>query len=109
VVGRYLWVPFHRIRRLDIEPATDLRDLVWVPAHFEWVNGGEAVGLVPTRYPGTESAESDALRLARRTEWDEVAPDTFHGIGQRMLATDGGEVALLDVARIDFGARDAGA
>lgn len=109
VVGRYLWVPFHRIRRLDIEPATDLRDLVWAPAHFEWVNGGEAVGLVPTRYPGTEAAESDALRLARRTEWDEVAPDTFHGVGQRMLATDRGEVALLDVARIDFDAPDAGA
>jgi len=102
VLGRYMWVPVHRIRRIDIEPPADLRDLVWAPAHFEWANGGEAVGLIPTRYPGTESAEDDGLRLARRTEWQEVAPGTFHGLGQRMWSTDAGELALLELRRIEF-------
>ena len=61
---------------------TDLRDLVWTPAHFEWVNGGEIVGFVPTRYPGTEASEDDALRRAARTEWRDTGADTWAGLGQ---------------------------
>ncbi len=102
VLGRYVWIPLQRIRRLDLEPVEDLRDLVWAPAHFTWDNGGEEVGLVPTRYPGSEAATDDALRLARRTEWLEVAPGQFHGLGQRMLATDAGEYPLLDLRRVEL-------
>src|SRR5262245_15055861 len=72
VLGRYWWIPFQRVRRMHVEPPTDLRDLVWTPVHFEWANGGEGLGLVPTRYPGSESAPDDALRLARRTDWQAV-------------------------------------
>jgi len=107
VLGRYLWIPMSRIRRLDIEAPSDLRDLVWAPAHFEWANGGEGVGLVPTRYPGTEACEDDELRLAKKTEWQEMAPDTFHGLGQRMLATDAGDYSLLEIRRIDLDAAPA--
>jgi type VI secretion system protein ImpE len=102
VLGRYMWIPLHRIRRIDVEPPADLRDLVWAPAHFEWANGGEEVGLIPTRYPGTEAAEDDALRLAHRTEWQEVAPGTFFGLGQRLLSTDRGEFGLLEAGRIEL-------
>lgn len=102
VLGRYWWIPMHRIRRLHVEPPTDLRDLVWTAVHFEWANGGESWGLVPTRYPGSESSEDDALRLAGRTEWREVAADAFYGLGQRMFATDTTECAILDLRRVDF-------
>lgn len=100
VQGRYTWVPFERIREIRLEKPEDLRDLVWTPAQFVWANGGEAVGLVPTRYPGTETAEDGLLLLARRTEWKEAGESTFLGSGQRMLATDAGEHSLLDVRRI---------
>jgi len=102
VLGRYMWIPIHRIRRIDIEPPADLRDLVWAPAHFTWANGGEEVGLVPTRYPGTEACEDDGLRLAHRTEWQEVHADTFFGLGQRLLSTDAGEFGLLEAGRIEL-------
>jgi type VI secretion system protein ImpE len=102
VLGRYWWIPLSRIRRIDVERPTDLRDLVWIPAHFEWANGGEGLGLVPSRYPGSESAADDALRMARRTEWTEVRDGVYHGLGQRMLATNAGEHPLLEVARIDL-------
>jgi type VI secretion system protein ImpE len=98
--GRYYWIPLHRIRRIDVEPPEDLRDFVWAPAHFEWTNGGELVGLIPTRYPGSEAAEDSAVRLARKTEWTELSDQTFIGLGQRMLATDNGETALLDVRQL---------
>ena len=101
VDGKYYWVPFHRLRTLDIEPPTDLRDQVWMPAHFVWTNGGESYGFVPTRYPGSERAEDPALALAKRTEWQEN--DTwFLGLGQRMLTTDAAEFALMDIRQIEF-------
>lgn len=102
MLGRYMWIPLQRIRRIDVEPPADLRDLVWAPAHFEWANGGEEVGLIPTRYPGTESAEDDALRLAGRTEWQEVVEGTYFGLGQRLLSTDQGEFGLLEAGRIEL-------
>jgi len=102
--GSYYWVPLSRIQHLKLEAPEDLRDLVWMPAQFTWANGGEAVGLVPVRYPGTELESDDALRLSRKTVWVEPAPDVFHGFGQRLLATDADEFALLDVRDIEIAA-----
>ena len=100
--GRYFWVPFQQVRAIQITAATDLRDLVWLPAHFTWVNGGEAFGLIPSRYPGSEHAQDSSVQLARKTEWIELAAGVVQGSGQRMLATDQGEYPLLDVHRVTF-------
>jgi len=100
--GRYYWVPFARLSRIDIEAPADLRDVVWMPAHLVFANGGDAVAVIPTRYPGSESAADPRVRLARQTEWREVAPDLFHGLGQRQWTTDAGEKALMDVRTVVF-------
>ncbi|MGD8375462.1 MAG: type VI secretion system accessory protein TagJ [Acidobacteriota bacterium] len=102
VNGRYYWVPFHRIRRIEIEEPGDLRDVVWMPAQFRWANGGETVGLIPTRYPGSERAKRSEIRLARVTEWLDQGENGFFGLGQRMLATDAGEYPLMDIRAIDL-------
>ncbi|MCK9608375.1 MAG: virulence protein SciE type [Methylomonas sp.] len=102
VNGRYYWIPFNRIAKIEIEAPADLRDLVWLPAQFTWTNGGSAFGLIPSRYPGTEKAEDAALRLARKTEWHEPAAGHYHGLGQRILITDNGEHALLDTRELIF-------
>ncbi len=98
--GQYFWVPFHHIQKIIVEEPVDLRDLVWMPAYFVWANGGESVGLIPARYPDSENSEDDALCLARKTEWQECADDTYLGYGQRMLATDTGEYPLMDIRAI---------
>ena len=100
--GRYYWVPVERIRSLALEPPTALRDVVWMPGQLVLANGGEAAALLPVRYPGSESDADSQIRLARKTEWDEVSPETFQGRGQRMFATDAGEYALLNVRRIEL-------
>lgn len=100
VHGRYYWVPFNQIRTLSIEPPTDLRDVVWAPAQFTWVNEGEAVGFVPARYAGTHACEDAALRLGRRTDWREEAEGVYRGLGQRMLATDAGEYPLFEIREV---------
>src|SRR5215470_9990649 len=84
--GKYYWVPFERIRSIALEVPSDLRDFLWMPA----------------RYPGSESSPDGLIQLGRKTEWEETAPETFHGRGQRMLATNADEYALLNVRLIEL-------
>jgi type VI secretion system protein ImpE len=103
--GRYYWIPFERLTKVDLEAPTDLRDVVWTAAHFEFSNGGEAVGLIPTRYAGSETANDGQLRLARKTVWIEVSPDVFTGQGQRQFSTDAGDHPVMDIRSIAFGSQ----
>lgn len=103
VDGKYVWVPFENLARLTIEPPSDLRDMVWAAAHFHFVNGGDTVALIPSRYPGSEASDDPAIRMARKTTWREVGDDTFIGLGQRMWATDAGEYSILDTREIALG------
>lgn len=105
--GRYYWVPFSRLRKVVIDAPEDLRDLVWMPAHFEFDDGGDTVALIPTRYPGSEVSENTQIVLARTTVWNEKAPGVYHGLGQRLIATDSGEKALMDIREILFDATPA--
>ena len=100
--GQYYWVPFERIRSVALEAPSDLRDFLWMPAHLGLVNGGDTAALLPARYPGSESSSDGLIRLGRKTEWKEVAPETFHGRGQRMLTTDAEEYPLLNVRLIEL-------
>jgi type VI secretion system protein ImpE len=98
--GRYYWIPFARLSRIDIEAPVDLRDVAWMPAHFQFANGGEAVAVIPTRYPGSESSPDPQLCLARKTIWQEVRPGVFEGLGQRLFATNDKDYPLFEVRSI---------
>jgi len=100
--GRYCWIPFCRIRRIHMEPPSDLRDLVWMPAQLLWTNGGEASGHIPTRYSQTETSPDNQLRLARKTEWTDREDGYLVGLGQRTFATDAAEYSLLECRNIDI-------
>ena len=102
VNGRYFWIPMARVARIELEAPSDLRDTVWTPASFTWTNGAQTIGLIPTRYPDTVASGDDGLLLARRTEWIDGGVHAGRGLGQRMLATDAGEYALMDVRVIAF-------
>jgi type VI secretion system protein ImpE len=102
--GRYYWVPFSRLASLTIEAPEDLRDMVWMPAHLQFENGGEMVGLIPTRYPDSENSEDGLIALARKTEWREVSPGTHYGLGQRIIATDAMDVPLMELRTLVVGA-----
>lgn len=100
--GKYYWIPFCRIQKIQTEAPSDLRDLVWMPARFTWSNGGEAVGHIPSRYPGTDESGDGALRLARKTQWQQRESETYLGLGQRILATDADEYPLLECRTIEM-------
>lgn len=100
VNGRYYWAPFQQIRAISIPQVTDLRDLVWLPAQFTWINEGQAYGLIPTRYPDSEKAQDPSIQLARKTEWLKLADGIYQGLGQRMFTTDQDEYPLLDIRKV---------
>lgn len=103
VNGRYYWIPFSNISEIRIEAPADLRDTVWTPCQFIWSNGGDAVGVIPTRYPASESSEDDLIRLARKTDWQEQPDGPPQGLGQRLFAIDSGDLPIMDtrLIRID--------
>jgi len=107
--GRYYWVPFSRLSKVTIETPEDLRDVVWMPAHLQFENGGESVALIPTRYPGSEATGDGSIALARKTVWNEVAPDVHHGLGQRIIATDAGDVPLMEIRSLSINRQADGA
>ena len=100
VEHKYFWIPFPRIKAVRVEEPKALRNMVWAEAQFTWANGGQAPGLIPSRYVGSESAGDDLLRLGRRTDWAEPADGHSIGTGQRMLVTDAKEYPLLEVRSI---------
>lgn len=106
--GRYYWIPMSNLAQIEFDKPADLRDLVWTPSKLILANGGEKVALVPTRYPGSESDADPTIRLARRTDWTEIAESVFTGRGQRLFATDIGDFPILELRRVTFGAGSAG-
>lgn len=105
--GRYYWLPFDCLQRVEMEQPADLRDVIWMPARLVFSNGGDSVALIPSRYPGTRESGDPSLRLSRRTEWIEAGAGAYFGLGQRILATDAGEYPLLDIREIVFSESEA--
>lgn len=102
--GRYYWIPFERLSKIEIEKPADLRDIAWLPVTLTFTNGGQSVAFVPTRYPGSEQASDPRLVLARSTEWSQPGAGPQRGIGQRLLATDEAEFPIMDVRSIELDA-----
>ena len=102
VNGKYYWIPFSRLSSIKIEDPVDLRDRVWLPANLSFANGGEAIAMIPTRYPGTQASEDGAILMATKTNWLDLGHERFAGWGQRVLVTDQGEHDMLSVRLIEL-------
>jgi type VI secretion system protein ImpE len=100
--GRYFWLPFAQISQITFDPPTDLRDAVWTAANIRLANEGSVVAFLPTRYPLSGQKGQPAEKLSRATSWTDAGAETFVGLGQKLLSTDQGDVALLDARVIRF-------
>ena len=104
VEGRYSWLPIQHLARLELDAPSELRDVLWMPARFFLTNGGQVPGFLAARYPFLPDHplnDDPLILLGRKTEW--VEQDGLQiGLGQRLLATDTADFALLDVRRIEL-------
>ena len=104
VNGRYVWAPFAALHSITMDAPADLRDRVWMPARVLWSNGGSDPALIPTRYPGSAESDDPRHRLSAATDWRMAGARVLGGLGQRLLATDTGDCALMDLRELTIGA-----
>ncbi|MFT6458147.1 type VI secretion system accessory protein TagJ [Pseudophaeobacter arcticus] len=103
--GRYFWLPFAQIQSLEIDEPSDLRDTVWMAGTLTLANEGALAVLIPTRYPGSETAEAGA-KLARMTNWQDLGGGAYIGFGQRLLTIGEQDFPLMDIRQLKIGAQD---
>lgn len=89
--GRYLWLPFERIRKLEIRPPKTQIDLLWAKAELEDTDDNQATVHIPVLYEGSHEHADPLVRLGRSTEWIDQHDVAFRGAGQRLLLTVQGE------------------
>lgn len=102
IAGRWGLLPLDAVSSIKTEGPKDLRDVVWLPVEIAFKSGQSVAGFLPTRYPGSETAENADLRLARSTDWQD-SPAGQIGLGQHLLALSGGEErGVLEMRRLTF-------
>jgi type VI secretion system protein ImpE len=104
--GAYLWIPFEHISSVEIQPPARLRDLLWIPAllHTGPAFKGRELGevLLPVLTPLAWKHPNGAVRLGRRTEWQEMPDGHTLPAGQKMFLADEEEHPILEVRRLQF-------
>jgi type VI secretion system protein ImpE len=98
----YYWMALEHVRSLKAQKPSDLRDMVWMPAELELVNGGQISAFLFVRYPGSEQSAEAGVRLSRQTVWEESAEGAQIGFGQRLLATEEDDQPLLELRELVF-------
>jgi len=107
VNGHYYWLPFSLISEMQFQPPASVTDLVWRHTLVRLVDGSEQVCQIPLRYPFDAQA-SDAVRLAKVTEWHSEDDLTFIGSGQKAWLDEEQQFPLLNLTRLVFGEAESG-
>jgi len=102
VKDKYAWLPFEQIKRFEILPPKQLRDMLWASARIEALDGTIGEVYVPTLYPGTSDSDNNQLRLGRMTDWKEVGEDLCNGVGLRLFLVDGQDRTLFEAKSVEF-------
>ncbi len=100
--GKYFWIPWERIERMEMRPVETPFDLLWRPTHMEVRGGPDGEVFIPVLYVGSHLESDNALRLGRGTDWRGEEQALVRGIGQRMLLVGDEDRSLLDVGEIVF-------
>src|SRR5688572_3566966 len=98
----YVWLPFETVASIDFFKPKTLRELYWIQAEVELVNGLKGEMFFPALYSGTWKSENDLVRLGRMTDWRDVGDEVFVGEGTKMFWMDGRDKSLLNINSIEF-------
>jgi type VI secretion system protein ImpE len=102
VKDKYVWLPFEQIKRFDISPPKELRDMLWASARIEALDGTVGEVYVPTLYPGTAESDDSQIRMGRMTDWKQVAEELYRAVGLRLFLVDGQDKSLFEAKSVEF-------
>lgn len=100
--GKYFWIPWERIERIEMRPVETPFDLLWRPTHMEVRGGPDGEVFIPVLYANSHKESDNALRLGRGTDWRGEEQALVRGISQRMLLVGEEDKSLLDIGTIEF-------
>jgi len=100
--GKYSWLPFEQIKRIEVVPPRNLRDLLWTNARIEAADGTVAEVFLPTLYFDSSAHANDQVKLGRMTEWKAVGPALDLAAGLRLFIADNDEKTVLEMGSIEF-------
>lgn len=102
----YVWVPFEQIVKITFNEPKTLRDLFWMQAKLETLNGTNGEVMIPSLYAGSYKNSNDQVRLGRMTDWREMGEDIYGGEGLKLFWIDGADKPIFEVKKIELNQAD---
>ena len=98
----YVWLPFENVLTINFIKPKTLRELYWIQAEVEMVNGLQGEMFFPALYSGSWKSDNDQVRLGRMTDWRDLGSEVFVGEGTKLFWMDGRDKSILDINSIKF-------
>lgn len=98
----YMWIPFEQIQKIELFKPKSLRDLYWIQANVELINGTSGEMFLPALYANSWKSPNDQVRLGRMTDWRSMGSDVYLGEGMKLFWMDGKDRSILDLQTIEF-------
>jgi type VI secretion system protein ImpE len=106
IAGSYTWIPIAYLRKVEIEPPVNLRDLMWARARIETTPEfrlqelGEV--LIPALCPLSSRHPEETVQLGRETAWEQDSTYDAVPFGAKMMLVDGADVPLLSIRSLEW-------
>lgn len=104
--GDYLWISFHDIASVRVDPPKRLRDLLWIPAMvttgpaFQSRELGEI--MIPAMAPLSWQHPDEEVQLGRVSEWCEDETGVVAPYGLKCILVDGEEVPVVEIRELEI-------
>ncbi|ARD22742.1 MULTISPECIES: type VI secretion system accessory protein TagJ [Shewanella] len=95
--GYYYLAQLSEIEYINFQPVSSLVETVWRRVDLAIKNGPSGEAHIPLVYG---NSETDAQKLGRETDWQEVATDVMTGKGLKMWFADDNALPLNQVTKI---------
>ncbi len=102
VKDSYAWIPFEQVVKVNFFEPKSLRDLYWIQAEVEMINGTKGEMFLPSLYVNSHKSADPQIRLGRMTDWIELGNDLYAGEGTRVFWMDGEYKAMPDIRSLEF-------
>ena len=98
--GKYYWIAFDRLRRVELDAPDEAIDRVWQPCQFVFSSGGSKKGFIPIRYPGTPADTDPAVIMGAAARSVPLGVDFEMLLGGRVFNTDAASYPLTQLRSI---------
>ncbi|MEZ5306135.1 MAG: type VI secretion system accessory protein TagJ [Pyrinomonadaceae bacterium] len=102
VKDSYAWIPFEQVSRVKFFEPKSLRDLFWIHAEVEMINGTVGEMFLPAVYANSFKSDDGAVKLGRVTDWVDAGGDVFVGEGGRLYSAGGEMKSMISIRELEF-------